>query len=610
VTRGGEDVFVLRARRSASFGQTRTDLEEVRLEARSGPAPGLEVQARSGTYFPVPGDFSLSGDVRLRSRSGLEVRVERLDYSASDGIARSADPVTLRDGALVGSALGLEVAPDQGTMTLLADVRAGYSDPRGRRAALQLQCGRLRYTLSPPRADCLEGASAEAEGRRLQARALSLDLREPDRRPLSGFAEGEARLEVQVSAPAAGARPSVFGGYPAGSRLVIAGERLEIRFDPEGGFARELSAPAGGSLEMRPLDASPAFRSLAAPRLRIEMRAAEPASRSAVPSSLHAAGGVQLRWGEDGPISTLSSEELEAVWSADASNIEAARLRGGWRLEQPDTRAVGTEADLDMQWLEMRGGPQGLATLERAGRLLAAVRLRLPRGGGLCSGDGGTQARHSGGEKTWSPLGGSGEFWVSAQAFEVDPQTWKWRFTGTVRSWQGTNLLEADALELDEQTRALAARGHVVTRGSGTDAGGPAEAERIWVRAPRLDYSELSRRAEYREGVELTHGTSHLAAQELDVSFTADGGRVERALARGEVRVAYQDALGESERAEYAPAERLLRLWTPGGIARAHRRDGTQSVSGMELTFEGTSERIAVRSGARGRSWVVFRDAR
>jgi lipopolysaccharide export system protein LptA len=392
---------------------------------------------------------------------------------------------------------------------------------------------------------------------------------------------------------------------------VLAGERLEISFDPERGFARELSAPAGGSLEMRPLDPSPAFRSLAAPQLRIDMRAAAPGSRSALPAALHTGGGVRLRWSEDGPISTLEAGELEAVWSADAAGIDTARLRGGWRLEQPDTRAVGSEADLDLGWLEMRGGSQGNATLERAGRLLAAARLRLPRrGGGPCRGDGGAQARHGGGEHTWSPLGGAGEFWVSSQSFEVDPETWKWRFDGTVRAWQGANLLESDSLELDEQARALAARGHVVTRGSGAENGGPADSERIWVRAPRLDYSEESRLAAYRDGVELTHGSSHLTAHELDVSFAAGGGRVERALARGDVRVAYQDALGESERAEYAPAERLLRLWTPGGTARARRRDGSQQVSGMELTFEGTSERIAVRSGARGRSWVVFRDAR
>jgi lipopolysaccharide export system protein LptA len=221
------------------------------------------------------------------------------------------------------------------------------------------------------------------------------------------------------------------------------------------------------------------------------------------------------------------------------------------------------------------------------------------------------QARRSGGasDSSWSPLGDEGEFWVSARAFEVDPETWSWRFEEQVRAWQGSNLIETDRLDVDEGKHTLQALGNVVTRGvSSTDTEGSGT-DLVWVRAPRLRYAEDGRLAEYRGGVELIHDTSHLSAEELDVHLSERGSSIERVLARGEVQTIYQDALGEAERAEYQPVRRHLRLWTPGGSARARRRDGSEALSGQELTFEGASGRISVKSGTRGRSWIVLEDA-
>jgi len=615
VTREGKDLFRLRARRSTSFGAARTDLEEVVLSGSTSQAPGVEVRAKRGTYLPASGHFTLSGGVVIGRSGDLQARVEQMEYLAEEGVARSADPVAISAPGMTGSARGLEVQPAAEHLTLLADVSLRYAGGGADTRISDITCGRLNYFPSSPRLECLEGARADSGGSLVQARQLYLTLQGPERRPAAGVAVGEARLSANLEPAPAGESGGGFQIFPSGTALTLDGGRLVIDFTPGRGELQAVTAPEGGSIDVRPRDGSPGSRALHAERLRLSFRRSQPGG-ALVPEALEARGATRTAWsspsataaGGDG---SLQSGELEARWTPDGSRIESVRLRGGWQLERGDLRAAGLEADLDPQQLELRGSADGHAAFEQGGTLLAGALLRLARDEGTWSGSGGVQARRRSGDggTEWTPLGGNGEFWVSARRFEVDPRGWRWRFEEQVRAWQAASVIEADSLQMDESQRTLQARGNVVTRASGARQDGGQGADLIWIRAPRLDYREGGRRAEYRDGVEMIHDTSHLAAREVDVWFGQERGGVERITARGGVEVAFEDALADSERAEYTPEGRRLRLWTPGGTARARRRDGTQALSGMELTFEGTSERIAVRSGERGRSWVVFNQA-
>ena len=623
LSRGGQDLFTLHARHSATYGASYTDLDNVTLAGNAGPVPGLRVRARRGRYHPASGNFTLEGNVVAGRPGELEAHVDRIVYRADEGVARSQEAVLLTGRKVHGSARGLEVAPAQNRLTLVSEVSLELTAGGRQGRQVDLKCGRLDYVLTPPHVDCLDGARAASGERTLEARSLHMDLRESDRRPLKATLEEQARVSLTVPPPAAGAPASPLRGFPAGTAVAVAGERLDLDFDPDLGLLRALSAPSGGSIDLRPLAESDEFRTLRAAWLRLALRTGSGSGISA-PESLEARGNVIAAWRDARGPGELRSGSLSSRWSARDASVESVHLTGGWSLERPDVRGTGSEADADSLTVELRGAPDAFATLERGGRSLAAARLRLPRGAGDWSGEGGVQVHASGGEavgegveetgkigtggSAWMPMGG-GQFWVTAQTFEVDPRTWLWRFEQEVRAWQESNLIEADRLEVNEQAHTLGARGHVVTRAVAGSRPGQSGPDLIWVRAPRLDYAEESRHAEYRGGVELIHDTSHLAAREMDVWLAARQGEVERVNARGEVQVAFQDALGEAERAEYAPAGRRLRLWTPGGTARARRRDGSQALSGQELTFEGSSDRIAVRSGIRGRSWVVFRDA-
>lgn len=611
LSREGHDLFRLHARRSSTFGTSYTDLEVVTLEVHQGPIPGLVIRAERGRYTPSTGNFTLEGSIVAGHPGRVEAHFEHLVFNAADGLAVSDDPIAIRGHDLTGESIGLEIAPSEERLSLLSEVRLHYKKSGRRPRKGTLECGRLHYWLSPPRMECEQGARASEPRRRLESDHLRVDLRESDRRPLKARAEGSARLSLRVApTEGSGADPMTMG-FSSGSEVAMEGEVVELLFDPERQRLRQATAPESGSLVMRPLDGSDSERILDAGRLEIAFRPGARPGRT-LPETLAASNGVQLRWrGPDGS-GELRSEALTARWAEDASRIKEAHLEGGWQLEQPDLTGRGDEADINDEWIELRGGHDSLAMVDRGGRLLAGSRLRLPRGEGHWYGEGGVQARRStsAGESSWSPLGEEGEFWVSARRFQVDPETWNWRFEGQVRAWQGSNLIESDLLDVHEADRSLQALGHVITRGVSnpdtTEGGG---ADLVWVRASRLRYTEGGRLAEYRGGVELIHDTSYLEAAELDVYLADQGSRIDHVLARGDVHAVYADALGEAQRAEYRPVERRLRLWTPGGSARARRRDGSEALNGQELSFEGPSGRITVKSGTRGRSWIILEDS-
>ncbi len=611
LSREGRDLFRLHARRSSTFGTSYTDLEVVTLEVPQGPIPGLVIRAEHGRYTPSTGDFTLEGSIVAGLPDRVEAHFEHLVFSAADGLAVSDDPIVIRGRNLTGESIGLEISPSEERLSLLSEVRLHYQKGGRRSREGTLECGRLDYWLSPPRLECEQGVRASEPRRRLESDRLRVDLRESDRRPLKARAEGNARLSLQV-APAEGNGPDPLAmGFPSGSNVAMEGEVVDLLFDPERRRLRQATAPERGSLVMRPMDGSDSERILDAGRLELSFRPGAKPGRT-LPKALTASNGVQLRWrGPDGS-GELRSETLTARWSEDANRIEEAHLEGGWQLEQPDLVGRGDEADVNDEWIELRGGPDSLAMIDRGGRLLAGFRLRLPRGEGHWHGEGGVQARRSTSarESSWSPLGAEGEFWVSARRFQVDPETWNWRFEEQVRAWQGSNLIESDRLDVNEAERSLQALGNVTTRGvssSDTTEGGGTHL--VWVRAARLRYTEGGRLAEYRGGVELIHDTSYLEAAELDVYLADQGSGIDRVLARGDVHTVYADVLGEAQRAEYRPAERYLRLWTPGGSARARRRDGSEALNGQELSFGGSSGRITVKSGTRGRSWIVLEDS-
>jgi hypothetical protein len=194
LSRGGQDLFTLHARHSATYGASYTDLDDVTLSGNAGPVPGLRVRARRGRYHPASGNFTLEGNVVAGRPGELEAHVDRIVYRADEGVARSQEAVRLTGKKVHGSAQGLEVAPAQNRLTLVSEVSLKVTAGGRQGRQIDLQCGRLDYVLTPPHVHCQDGARAASEERTLEARSLHMNLRELDRRPLNATLEEQARV--------------------------------------------------------------------------------------------------------------------------------------------------------------------------------------------------------------------------------------------------------------------------------------------------------------------------------------------------------------------------------------------------------------------------------
>jgi lipopolysaccharide export system protein LptA len=153
------------------------------------------------------------------------------------------------------------------------------------------------------------------------------------------------------------------------------------------------------------------------------------------------------------------------------------------------------------------------------------------------------------------------------------------RYEGNAVLWQGANRLEADSVEIDRENSVLKAHGHVVSQlldkaqdstPDSNKAGGKAKANtskksatnpapRVFtvVKAPELEYNDMTRVAYYKDGVILDRPTMKVKAREVHAFLrdNSDDSSLDHAFADGQVEIV-QTAVGRvrngtSEHAEY-----------------------------------------------------------
>ena len=166
-------------------------------------------------------------------------------------------------------------------------------------------------------------------------------------------------------------------------------------------------------------------------------------------------------------------------------------------------------------------------------------------------------------------------------------KTEKALYQGNARLWQGSDLIEADWLELDRQQQTLAARNNVssVFPGRPQPGGQPAAARKsplpdfgsgpVEIHSSTLFYSDREHRARYQGEVRMRNDSAILTSQELEIYFaTPAPGRppesaaspalpvsgrnwqIERAVATGQVLVVQPGRKATGDRVEYFPAEK------------------------------------------------------
>jgi LPS export ABC transporter protein LptC len=177
-------------------------------------------------------------------------------------------------------------------------------------------------------------------------------------------------------------------------------------------------------------------------------------------------------------------------------------------------------------------------------------------------------------------------------------------FSGHARMWQGSNVLQADTIELWQNEKRAEGRGNVIgefveaarksaAKIEGTEKAAPV----LWqVKAPRADYWGDAGRMEWSGGVRAHSSEASISSQALELSFSPgpDNRQIlQRAIATGGVRIEQNGRTGTAERGEYIASEGKFVL--SGGQPALADSSGNRT-TGRELTFFLASDTILVES--------------
>jgi len=314
-----------------------------------------------------------------------------------------------------------------------------------------------------------------------------------------------------------------------------------------------------------------------------------------------------------------SSDHLWAAFDSRTHSVSQMRQWGNFTYQDPDRQASAERADYaaDGDVIRIQGQPM---VWNASGRL-TALNISLVNSTGEVDAEKQVST-------TFFPAASPGNpppepAHVTADSLEYHSKTEKALYQGNARLWQGSDLIEADWLELDRQQQTLAARNNVSSVFPGRSQAGdqPAAARKsplpgfgtgpIEIHSSTLAYSDREHRARYQGEVRMHNDSATLTSHELEIFFATpapgrppesaaapalavSGGnwQIERAVATGQVLVMQPGRKATGDRVEYFPAENKVIL---SGNLAAISDDQKGSSQGVRLTYFTSDDRILVQ---------------
>jgi lipopolysaccharide export system protein LptA len=328
-------------------------------------------------------------------------------------------------------------------------------------------------------------------------------------------------------------------------------------------------------------------------------------------------GGVEVtRQLGDGLEQATTSRELTAEF-ADGGGWSTIDQAGDVRFREGPRKGQGERAHLDRA--------TSTATLDGSVVLTDATMRTTAQSATFTQGS--NELRADGNVLSTELRGGTGSLTnlapepahVSAAHLVADVARGHAVYSGGARLWQGGSVIEADAVELDNPSRVLVARGNVRgvfpqtawTSKGGQTTGRPARpVTELWhVRGGLLTYWGPESRARLEQDASANSAESSIHANQIDLYFSASGPgssskQLSRAVATGEVSVRQEDRRGTSNRAEYTAAEGKFVL--SEGKPTLYDSTG-DTTTGRQLTFFFADDRIVVDSEEGSRTVSLHR---
>ncbi len=183
-------------------------------------------------------------------------------------------------------------------------------------------------------------------------------------------------------------------------------------------------------------------------------------------------------------------------------------------------------------------------------------------------------------------------------------------YSGNARMWQDDDVIKADEIHLDQNSKTMTA-GHHVLSAFLVEETGKAKKDFVSIASDTLKYEDAIHRARYEKNVVMKGEMGVLQAPRLDI-FLVDQpkpheSRIDRAVAQGGVTIVQPERRARSERAEfYARDNKVVLTGDHPTIVDAAKG----ATTGRELTFFTRDDRIFVDGDNQSRAITQHKVAR
>ena len=559
--------------------ELKQDVEAV-FQSAQGPqaSPPIRLSASRIRYGGAGEGVKLWGPVKVRQGN-------RAVTAEQGSIALDAqDRVT--EVLLKGQADASEHTPG-GQLRLQSDMLRGHLDPATSRLSKMVAAGHVRAESRQA------GALTNVE-----AHEVVLNFDPATHVPSTGVALGQVHLTIaksQRSQKVASGLQTLGGKI---SKEDLTTEKIQFSFRPKGKNLKEAETAGPGTLVLYPESPKAGDRRVTAARL---FMAFDSTSRL---ESLRGTGGTQMVFApppnsSNQTAAVATASQMVATFDPATEMLRSIEQKGDFHFRNGTLEATSEKAlDLaNQQKLILTGLPKVWDSTTRA----RADRIVILLASDTAEGIGNVHAIHTDPQRpALLPTN------VVADRMIADRRSQMVHYKGHVRAWRGTDVVESPSLDIDRNQRRVSTNSPVVTSylqpssskasgGKGSQAG----PRPLTVRADRLEYFDVGRRARYSGNVELDTEDTKIESDRLDIYFSSGkkqaDSEVERAVAEGHVKIVQPMRYAKGENAVYN-AQTGMVVMTGGPPIVYDTEKG--SMTGQRLTFYIHNDRLLVDGSA------------
>ncbi len=617
----------------ASGTATTSEAVEFKFPGGSGEGVGVEYLSEAGEIKlkrnvkllldNPPGKSSKARDDRSRSREPVKITGESLEFGRDLRVLRLSGPVKVESDRSELEAGELKLSLDEAfraEKVILTEMPEGKNEPEFTLRGVEGNTVLKSETMTGQFAKQGWLTKVEARGKLQGSRQSKTEIQEisSDSGVLELFPRDNQPKELRLSGSALLKSRTREGKEQKGLQAEVVRVEFAKGTKQAGSKPRRAETLGPGSMEWteenstvkaepRAVSAGPPRTKLQADKLILDFSAA------GGPRTLSANGNVSIEKTIPGMPLQKARGRSGTVQLLASGGWSQTDLHGTVKLEQGDRTGQAEHAIFvrDKQTATLTGK----ARVRDATMETEAPRIIFAQSSGEIRAEGGVRSTEF--ESRGGPVQLAAPANISAEKMEANAKSGRAVYTGHARLWQGDSVMEADAIELQRDSKTLIATGNVrgvfpqASRKTQTTARAATVESRtpLWhISAAKLTYLDGEKRAHLEKNVLVQSAEQRMSGAEVDLYFSRGGSplanssessasqtaqQIVRSVGTGGVTVEQGSRRATAERGEYSAAEGKF-VMSGGNPTIFDASEGT--TTGRQLTFFLADDTIIVDS--------------